>query len=64
MASPKIDIDPKICFKRSTLIKTGVVFALISIFIIYNYHKYKKSQCESFCIYHENFENIKNKKKH
>ena len=55
--------DPLICFKKSTLIKSGILFALISILIIYSYHKYQKSKCENFCIYTENFYNIKNKRK-
>ena len=63
MAVPQVKIDPKICFKRSTLMNTGILLAIISIFIIYSYHNYQKSKCESFCIYHENFENIKNKRK-
>jgi hypothetical protein len=54
--------DPLICFKKSTLIKSGIAFVLISILIIYTYHKYQRSKCENFCIYEENFSNIKNKK--
>ena len=56
-------VEPLICFKKSTLIKSGILFALISIFLIYSYHKYQKSKCENFCIYTENFSNIKKKRK-
>lgn len=51
--------DPLICFKKSTLIRSGVLFVLISLLLIYGYHKYQKSKCENFCIYNENFSNIK-----
>lgn len=55
--------DPLICFKKSTLIRSGIAFVLLSILLIYAYHKYEKSKCETFCIYKENFSNIKNKRK-
>ncbi len=55
--------DPLICFKKSTLVRSGIIFVLISILLIYSYHKYKKSKCENFCIYTENFSNIKNQRK-
>jgi hypothetical protein len=55
--------DPLICFKKSTLIRTGIIFVVLSALIIYGYHKYQKSKCQDFCIYHENFSNIKNKRK-
>jgi hypothetical protein len=58
-----INPDPLICFKKSTLIKSGLLFVLFSILIIYCYHKYQKSKCDNFCIYTENFSNIKNKRK-
>lgn len=54
--------DPLICFKKSTLIRSGIIFVLLSLLIIYGYHKYQKSKCENFCIYNENFSNIKNKR--
>ena len=34
--------DPLICFKKSTLIRTGIIFVVLSILIIYGYHKYQK----------------------
>ena len=54
--------DPLICFKKSTLMKTGMTFVVVSLLIIFIYHKYQKSKCENFCIYSENFNNIKKKK--
>jgi hypothetical protein len=56
-------VDPLICFKKSTLMKSGVTLVLVSILIIFIYHKYQKSKCENFCIYSENFNNVKNKDK-
>jgi hypothetical protein len=55
--------DPLICFKKSTLVRSGISFVLISILLIFIYHKYQKSKCETFCIYKEDFSNIKNKKR-
>lgn len=56
--------DPLICFKKSTLVRSGIALVLVSILLIYGYHKYQKSKCETFCIYKEDFSNIKNKKRH
>jgi len=56
--------NPLICFKKTTLVRSGIAFVLISILLIYSYHKYQKSKCENFCIYSENFSNIKNQKKY
>jgi hypothetical protein len=55
--------NPIVCFKKSTLIRSGVLFILGCILVIYLYHKYQKSKCENFCIYDENFSNIIKKKR-
>ena len=57
------NVNPIVCFKKSTLIRSGILFVLACIIIIYLYHKYQKSKCENFCIYDENFSNIIKKKK-
>jgi hypothetical protein len=54
--------DKLICIKKSDLSSYLFLVVLASILIIYIYHKYQKSKCKEFCIYNENFDDIKKRK--